>query len=83
MEIQQVEGSLVCTQRVPGLHHVHLRVLRDARGKRVVATDPVGASPGNWVFVVSGSAARYAMGDARILTDLTVGGIIDHWEPDT
>ncbi|ANB01506.1 carboxysome peptide B [Ectothiorhodospira sp. BSL-9] len=83
MEIQQVEGSLVCTQRVPGLHHVNLRVLRDARGKRVVATDPVGASPGNWVFVVSGSAARYAMGDARILTDLTVGGIIDHWEPDT
>jgi carboxysome peptide B len=82
VEIKQVVGSLVCTQRIPGLGHADLRVLADPRGKQVVATDPVGARPGNWVFVVSGSAARYAMGDAGYLTDLTIGGIIDFWDPD-
>lgn len=80
MEIRQVIGSLVCTRRIAGLGHWDLRVLRDTKGKEYVATDPVDARPGDWVFVVSGSAARYAMGDASILTDLTIGGIIDHWE---
>jgi carboxysome peptide B len=80
MEILRVEGPLVCTRRVEGLMQSGLRVLRDAKGRHHVAVDPVGARPGNWVFTVSGSAARYAAGDARILTDLTIGGIIDHWE---
>jgi ethanolamine utilization protein EutN len=84
MDIHQVVGTLVCTQRVTGLHHVSLRVLRDGMGKLNVATDPVGARSGNWVFTTSGSAARLAMGDTRILTDLTIGGIIDHWDvPET
>jgi carboxysome peptide B len=80
MEIKQVVGSLVCTHRIPGLRHADLRVLADPKGRKVVATDPVGARVGNWVFVVSGSAARYAMGDAGYLTDLTIGGIIDLWD---
>jgi len=58
MEIMQVTGSLVCTQRVPGLGHWNLRVLRTPKGKLSVAIDPVGASVGNWVFTASGSAAR-------------------------
>ncbi len=82
MDILQVEMPLVCTRRVPGLKQVSLRVLRDAAGKRVVAIDPVGAREGNWVYTVSGSAARYAAGDFEILTDLTIGGIIDHWPPE-
>jgi ethanolamine utilization protein EutN len=80
VEIRQVIGSLVCTHRVAGLGHWDLRLLQDTKGKQYVATDPVDARPGDWVFVVSGSAARYAMGDAAILTDLTIGGVIDHWE---
>lgn len=80
MDIHQVVGTLVCTQRIAGLHHVSLRVLRDGTGKLNVATDPVGARRGNWVFTTSGSAARLAMGDTRILTDLTIGGIIDRWD---
>jgi len=80
MDILQVQSSLVCTRRVAGLKQISLRVLADARGKRVVAVDPVGARPGNWVFAVSGSAARYAAGDFSVLTDLTIGGIIDYWE---
>ncbi len=82
MDILQVEEPLVCTQRIDGLKHISLRVLRDSRGKHHVAVDPVGAREGNWVFTMSGSAARYAAGDFTILTDLTIGGIIDFWEAD-
>ena len=82
MEILQVLGTLVCTERTGGLQHCSLRVLADDRGRRQVAVDPVGARQGNWVFTVNGSAARYAAGDFAVLTDLTIGGIIDHWEPE-
>jgi ethanolamine utilization protein EutN len=82
MEINQVVGTLVCTHRVAGLDHSSLRILQDRKGKLLVATDPVGTRPGNWVFTVSGSAGRFAMGDPDILTDLTIGGIIDDWEPE-
>ena len=80
MDILQVEAPLVCTRRVRGLKQTSLRVLRDARGTRHVAVDPVGAREGNWVFTVRGSAARYACGDFGVFTDLTIGGIIDYWE---
>lgn len=83
MEIMQVESPLVCTRRVNGLKHIGLRVLRDARGNRSVAVDTVGCRNGNWVFTVSGSAARYAADDFTILTDLTIGGIIDNWTQNT
>ena len=79
MQILQVEGSLVCTSRIEGLKHSVFRVVRDASGKRQAATDPVGAKPGDWVFLASGSAARYAAGDFDTLTDLTIAGVIDDW----
>lgn len=82
MEILQVQSPLVCTRRVDGLQAISLRVLRSVSGKLQVAVDPVGAREGNWVYTVSGSAARYAAGNFEILTDLTIGGIIDHWEPE-
>jgi carboxysome peptide B len=82
MEINQVVGTLVCTKRVPGLEHCALRLLQDRKGKIQVATDPIGCRDGNWVFTVSGSAGRYAMGDPKILTDLAIGGIIDQWDPE-
>ena len=81
MEIFQVEAPLVCTRRVDGLQQIGLRVLRDINGKRSVAVDTIGTRNGNWVFTVNGSAARYATGDYSVLTDLTIGGIIDYWEP--
>ncbi len=81
MQILQVEGSLVCTSRVEGLKHSVFRIVRDDAGKRQAATDPVGAKPGDWVFLASGSAARFAAGDFEILTDLTICGVIDEWPP--
>ncbi len=83
MEIFQVEAPLVCTRRVDGLQQIGLRVLRDINGKRSVAVDTIGARNGNWVFTVNGSAARYAAGNYDILTDLTIGGIIDYWDDES
>ena len=78
----QVMGRLVCSQRVAGLGHMHLRILKNSAGKQLVAVDPVGAREGNWVFTSSGSAARFACQNPETLTDLTIGGIIDFWSPD-
>ena len=82
MEIMQVMGRLVCTQRVEELGHMHLRILRTNKGKQLVAVDPVGAREGNWVFTSSGSAARFACPNPATKTDLPSGGIIDHSSPD-
>jgi len=83
MEILQVVGSVVCTLRHPGLQHSSLRVLRGVNGKIQVSIDTIGARDGSWVFVVSGSAARFACGDPSVITDLTIGGVIDFWDEDS
>lgn len=80
MEIMRVKDELVCTRRVAGLKSASLRVLEDQAGGLLVASDPVGVPVGKWVFTTSGSAARLAMPDATTLTDLTICGIIDHWD---
>ena len=80
MEIMLVKDELVCTRRVPGIKAASLRVLENRAGSLVVATDPVGVPVGKWVFTTSGSAARLAMPDRTILTDLTICGIIDNWD---
>jgi carboxysome peptide B len=80
MEIMRVMDELVCTRRVPGLKSASLRVLEGQKGGLVVATDPVGAPVGKWVFTTSGSAARLAMPDVQVMTDLTICGIIDDWD---
>jgi carboxysome peptide B len=80
MEIMRVTDDLVCTRRLSGLQQASLRVLVNEQGVTSVATDPVGAPVGKWVFTSSGTAARFAMGDPRFVTDLTICGIIDQWE---
>ena len=77
----KVAGKLVCTQRVEGLGHMHLRILQNNKGKKLVAVDPVGAREGNWVFTTTGTAARFACTkNPDTITDLTIGGIIDFWD---
>lgn len=86
MEIWQVKDELVCTRRAPGLKTASLRVLKGLKGNVEVATDPVGTPIGKWVFTCIGSAARLAMTDQKVATDLTICGIIDGWDelgPDT
>lgn len=83
MEILRVVGPLVATHRHPELYQASLRLLIDRKGKHHVAVDPCGCRKGNWVFVISGSAARLALDNVTTLTDLTVGGIIDYWDEET
>lgn len=80
MEIMRVKDELVCTRRVEGLKTASLRVLESPSGGLMVAADPVGVPIGKWVFTASGTAARCAMPDPDVTTDLTVCGIIDNWE---
>ena len=47
-----------------------------------MAVDSVGSKPLDWVICVSSSAAREAAGSKSYPSDLTIVGIIDHWEPD-
>lgn len=82
MEIWRVVDELVCTRRVPGMSTASLRVLKGQKGEISVAADPVGVPPGKWVFTAAGTAARKAMPDWTVVTDLTICGIIDDWEED-
>ena len=82
MEIMRVRDELVCTRRVVGLRSASLRVLESQQGVLTVATDPVGVPPGKWVFTTMGTAARFAMGDSAVITDLSICGIVDRWDPD-
>lgn len=80
MKICQVERPLVSTNRIAGLEHRHLQVVRDG-SVAAVAVDPVGCKPGDWVICVGSSAAREAAGSKEYPSDLTIVGIIDHWPP--
>ncbi len=80
MKIYQVEKPLVSTNRIAGLAHKHLQVVRDG-SSCMVAVDSVGAAPGDWVICVGSSAAREAAGSKDYPSDLTIVGIIDHWPP--
>jgi ethanolamine utilization protein EutN len=79
MKICRVEKPLVATNRIPGLEHKYMQVVRDGSAL-AVAVDPVGAKPGDWVICVGSSAAREAAGSKEYPSDLTIVGIIDHWE---
>ncbi|BEV35798.1 carboxysome peptide A [Synechococcus sp. M16CYN] len=81
MLIVKIIKPLVSTNRIPDFEHKHLQVVLDGSTKKV-AVDAVGAKPGDWVICVSSSAAREAAGSKSYPSDLTIVGIIDHWEPD-
>jgi len=79
MEIHRVVRDLVTTKRNFWLAAKSLRVVEDCKGDLSVALDPIGCKPGDFVITITISAARIAAGNPMITTDLTIGGIIDHW----
>ena len=81
MKICKVIKPLVATNRIAGMEHKHLQVVQDG-SSQLVAVDPVGTRPGDWVLCVGSSAAREAAGSKEYPSDLTIVGIIDHWEPE-
>ena len=80
MKICKVVKPLVSTNRIPGFEHKHLKVVQDG-SSHLVAVDAVGCRDGDWVICVGSSAAREAAGSKSYPSDLTIVGIIDHWEP--
>ncbi len=83
MKIMRVEKTLVSTNRIDAFGHRPLLVVQDKTGgPRSVAVDAVGCVPGDWVLCVGSSAARDAAGAKDFPSDLTIVGIIDHWEGD-
>lgn len=81
MIICKVVKPLVSTNRIPDFEHKHLQVVLDGSTQKV-AVDAVGCIPGDWVICVGSSAAREAAGSKSYPSDLTIVGIIDHWDPD-
>ncbi len=79
MEIMRVVRDLVTTKRNFWLAAKSLRVVEDHEGNLQVALDPIGCKPGDFVVTIGISAARIAAGNPNITTDMTIGGIIDHW----
>ena len=79
MEIMRVVRDLVTTKRNFWLAAKSLRVVEDHQGNLQVALDPIGFKPGDFVITIGISAARIAAGNPNITTDMTIGGIIDHW----
>ena len=83
MKIFCVEGTLVATARIRGLELHRLLVVRDRKGSKQVAVDPVGCKPGDWVIACGSSAAREAAGHKDYPSDLTIVGIIDYWDEES
>ena len=81
MMICRVVGSIVCSCRIDGLKHTIFRLVESESGLQQAATDTVGAKSGDWVFLTTGTAARFATGDYEVLTDLAICGVIDQWPP--
>ena len=83
MKLAVVTGQIVCTVRHQGLAHDKLLMVEmiDAAGKPdgqcAVAIDSIGAGPGEWVLLVSGSSARQAHAQGASPVDLCVIGIVD------
>ncbi|MCU0933129.1 MAG: carboxysome peptide A [Thiobacillaceae bacterium] len=83
MKIMRVEKTLVSTNRIDTFGHRPLLVVQEKVGSaRSVAVDAVGCVPGDWVICVGSSAAREAAGSKEFPSDLTIVGIIDHWNPE-
>jgi carbon dioxide concentrating mechanism protein CcmL len=83
MQLAQVRGTVVSTQKDPNLQGVKLLLLQliDEEGELIpkyeVAADNVGAGVGEWVLVTLGSAARQVIRNDERPVDAAVIAIVD------
>ena len=86
MLLCKVVGTVVATRKEPTLDGLKLLVVRqvDTDGREtggfVVAADAVGAGPGEYVLVASGSSARQTTATNNRPVDAVVMAIVDTWE---
>lgn len=84
MIVCKVMGTVVCTQKDDKLTGVKLQIVFPLNmsdgtpdGKPLVAVDTIGAGPGEWVLVVSGSSARQTTKTKDTPVDAVIMAIID------
>ena len=88
MQIGEVVGTVVSTQKDPKLLDLKFQVVRqlDERnrpsGGYVVAVDAVGAGHGDLVLFATGSSARQTVLTDKKPCDAVLMAIVDTWEVD-
>ena len=89
MQLARVVGTVVATQKEPGLDGMTLLVLQPLTpdwkpaGRPVVGVDSVGAGEGEDVFFVRGREAMLPFLPSTVPTDVSVVGIVDYWDVST
>ena len=85
MQVAKVVGTVVATRKEPGLEGLKLLLVRPVTeegvetGGHLVAADAVGAGPGEFVLVASGSSARQTRATDKRPVDAVVMAIVDSW----
>lgn len=84
MQLAEVIGTVVATEKYPGLEGVRFLIVqpldrnRRPRGRPVVAADAVAmAGPGELVYVVGSREAALAMPEPFVPVDHAIVGIVD------
>jgi microcompartment protein CcmK/EutM len=86
MTLGKVVGTVVATHKEPTLDGLKFMVVRQVDGEGqetgafLVAADAVGAGPGEYVLVASGSSARQTQATNNRPVDAVIMAIVDTWE---
>jgi microcompartment protein CcmK/EutM len=86
MQLGEVVGSVVATQKDPRIGNLAMMVVREltpegkASGKYIICLDAVGSGPGERVLYVTGSSARLTELTDKKPCDATIMAIVDKWD---
>jgi ethanolamine utilization protein EutN len=84
MQLGIVCGTLVASRKDERLEGISLLVIQPIKpdgsstGKALIATDTMGAGPGERVFWVKSKEASNPFAPVEVPTDATIVGIVDH-----
>jgi microcompartment protein CcmK/EutM len=85
MTLCKVVGTVVATRKEQTLEGLRFMLVRavDAEGQEtggfMVAADAVGAGPGEYVMIASGSSARQTQATTNRPVDAVIMAIVDTW----
>ena len=86
MQLARVIGDVVSTVKDANLTGIRLLIVQpisaagEPAGRTLVALDSVGAGVGEHVFFVRGREAAFPFYPGEPPADVTVVGIVDHWD---
>jgi microcompartment protein CcmK/EutM len=86
MNLGKVVGTVVATRKESSMDGLKFMLVKhvDTDGKdtgaQVVAVDAVGAGPGEFVLVATGSSARQTLVTDKRPCDAVIMAIVDSWE---